>query len=115
MLLNLRSWTALKAVSSKSLNYFRKGDFRLFRNSCFQKSFNTYILCYRRHFPISPLVFDVFVFQTGEKLYELRGHTHKITAIAPLSSSDGTEEKTDLIITASADRTVIVSFGLERI
>ncbi|NXP63390.1 WDR41 protein, partial [Chloropsis cyanopogon] len=52
--------------------------------------------------------------QTGEKLYELHGHTHKITAIAPFSSSDVTEEKTDLIITASADRTVIVSFDLER-
>ncbi|NXC87724.1 WDR41 protein, partial [Cercotrichas coryphoeus] len=46
--------------------------------------------------------------QTGEKLFELHGHTHKITAIAPFSSSDVTEEKTDLIITASADRTVIV-------
>ncbi|XP_077646342.1 WD repeat-containing protein 41 isoform X2 [Lonchura striata] len=46
--------------------------------------------------------------QTGEKLYELHGHTHKITAIAPFSSSDVTEEKTDFIITASADRTVIV-------
>lgn len=54
-----------------------------------------------------------FVFQTGEKLYELHGHTHKITAIAPFSSSDVTEEETDLIITASADRTVIVSFDLE--
>ncbi|RMC16455.1 hypothetical protein DUI87_06785 [Hirundo rustica rustica] len=45
--------------------------------------------------------------QTGEKLYELHGHTHKITAIAPFSSSDVTEGKTDLIITASADKTVI--------
>ncbi|XP_053824868.1 WD repeat-containing protein 41 isoform X2 [Vidua chalybeata] len=46
--------------------------------------------------------------QTGEKLYELHGHTHKITAIASFSSSNVTEEKTDVIITASADRTVIV-------
>ncbi|XP_074877271.1 WD repeat-containing protein 41 isoform X1 [Buteo buteo] len=46
--------------------------------------------------------------QTGEKLFELRGHTHKITAIAPFSSSDASEEKKHLILTASADRTVIV-------
>ncbi|XP_032530605.1 WD repeat-containing protein 41 isoform X2 [Chiroxiphia lanceolata] len=46
--------------------------------------------------------------QTGEKLFELHGHTHKITAIAPFSSSDAFEEKRHLIITASADRTVIV-------
>ncbi|XP_071281346.1 WD repeat-containing protein 41 isoform X1 [Agelaius tricolor] len=46
--------------------------------------------------------------QTGEKLHELHGHTHKITAIAPFSSSDVAEEKTNLIVTASADRTVIV-------
>ncbi|KAM6991621.1 WD repeat-containing protein 41 isoform 2-T2 [Passerculus sandwichensis] len=46
--------------------------------------------------------------ETGEKLHELHGHTHKITAIAPFSSSDAAEEKTNLIITASADRTVIV-------
>ncbi|NWR48882.1 WDR41 protein, partial [Regulus satrapa] len=46
--------------------------------------------------------------QTGEKLHEFHGHTHKITAVASFSSSDVTEEKTDFIITASADRTVIV-------
>ncbi|NWR23080.1 WDR41 protein, partial [Emberiza fucata] len=46
--------------------------------------------------------------QTGEKLHELHGHTHKITAMAPFSSSDVAEEKTNLIITASADRTVII-------
>ncbi|XP_074992410.1 WD repeat-containing protein 41 isoform X2 [Calonectris borealis] len=46
--------------------------------------------------------------QTGEKLFELHGHTHKITAIAPFSSSDASEEKKHLILTASADRTVIV-------
>ncbi|XP_055554399.1 WD repeat-containing protein 41 isoform X2 [Falco biarmicus] len=46
--------------------------------------------------------------QTGEKLFELRGHTHKITAIAPFSSPDASEEKKNLILTASADRTVII-------
>ncbi|XP_054034421.1 WD repeat-containing protein 41 isoform X1 [Dryobates pubescens] len=46
--------------------------------------------------------------QTGERLLELHGHTHKITAIAPFSSSDASEEKKHLIITASADRTVII-------
>ncbi|XP_061875550.1 WD repeat-containing protein 41 isoform X4 [Colius striatus] len=46
--------------------------------------------------------------QTGEKLFELHGHTHKITAIAPFSSSDASEENKHLILTASADRTVIV-------
>uniref|UniRef100_A0A8C6NGP7 Uncharacterized protein n=1 Tax=Melopsittacus undulatus TaxID=13146 RepID=A0A8C6NGP7_MELUD len=46
--------------------------------------------------------------QTGEKLFELHGHTHKITAIAPFPSSDSSEEKNPLILTASADRTVIV-------
>lgn len=66
-------------------------------------------------FQILPLVFHVFIFQTGEKLFELRGHTHKITAIAPFSSSDASEEKKHLILTASADRTVIVSLALERI
>uniref|UniRef100_A0A8C3JDA1 WD repeat domain 41 n=1 Tax=Calidris pygmaea TaxID=425635 RepID=A0A8C3JDA1_9CHAR len=45
---------------------------------------------------------------TGEKLFELHGHTHKITAIAPFSSSDASQEKKHLILTASADRTVIV-------
>ncbi|KAI1240041.1 WD repeat-containing protein 41, partial [Lamprotornis superbus] len=53
--------------------------------------------------------------QTGEKLHELHGHTHKITAIAPFSSSDVTEEKADLIITASADRTVICLTVLQRL
>uniref|UniRef100_U3IJ81 WD repeat domain 41 n=1 Tax=Anas platyrhynchos platyrhynchos TaxID=8840 RepID=U3IJ81_ANAPP len=46
--------------------------------------------------------------QTGEKLFELHGHTQKITAIAPFSSSDASEEKSNLILTASADKTVIV-------
>uniref|UniRef100_A0A8C9F3A1 WD repeat domain 41 n=1 Tax=Pavo cristatus TaxID=9049 RepID=A0A8C9F3A1_PAVCR len=46
--------------------------------------------------------------QTGEKLFELHGHTHKITAIAPFFSSDASEENSHLILTASADRAVIV-------
>ncbi|XP_039398770.1 WD repeat-containing protein 41 [Mauremys reevesii] len=46
--------------------------------------------------------------QTGEKLFELHGHTHKITAIAAFPSSGACEEKNHLILTASADRTVIV-------
>ncbi|XP_074808795.1 WD repeat-containing protein 41 isoform X2 [Natator depressus] len=45
--------------------------------------------------------------QTGEKLFELHGHTHKITAIAAFPSSGAYEEKNHLILTASADRTVI--------
>ncbi|XP_028941452.1 WD repeat-containing protein 41, partial [Antrostomus carolinensis] len=55
-----------------------------------------------------PWFSHVFIFQTGEKLFELHGHTHKITAITPFSSSDASEEKKHLILTASADRTVIV-------
>lgn len=66
-------------------------------------------------FQILHLVFCVFIFQTGEKLFELHGHTQKITAIAPFSSPDASEEKKHLILTASADRTVIVSLDLERI
>ncbi|XP_052526163.1 WD repeat-containing protein 41 isoform X2 [Tympanuchus pallidicinctus] len=50
--------------------------------------------------------------QTGEKLFELHGHTHKITAIAPFFSSDASEENSHLILTASADRTVISGLGL---
>uniref|UniRef100_A0A8C8RSH5 WD repeat-containing protein 41 n=1 Tax=Pelusios castaneus TaxID=367368 RepID=A0A8C8RSH5_9SAUR len=46
--------------------------------------------------------------QTGEKLFELHGHMQKITAIAAFPSSDACEEKNNLILTASADRTVIV-------
>ncbi|KAM9367486.1 WD repeat-containing protein 41 [Phaethornis superciliosus] len=46
--------------------------------------------------------------QTGEKLFELRGHAHKITAMASFSSSDDSGEKTHFILTASADKTVIV-------
>ncbi|XP_025894368.1 WD repeat-containing protein 41 isoform X1 [Nothoprocta perdicaria] len=45
--------------------------------------------------------------QTGEKLFELHGHTHKITAIAPFFSSDAFGENEQLMLTASADRTVI--------
>lgn len=53
------------------------------------------------------------VFQTGEKLLELNGHTQKITAIITFPSLEECEEKNQLILTASADRTVIVSFSLE--
>ncbi|XP_017751028.1 PREDICTED: WD repeat-containing protein 41 isoform X6 [Rhinopithecus bieti] len=46
--------------------------------------------------------------QTGEKLLELNGHTQKITAIITFPSLESCEEKNQLILTASADRTVIV-------
>ncbi|PNJ60689.1 WDR41 isoform 24, partial [Pongo abelii] len=49
--------------------------------------------------------------QTGEKLLELNGHTQKITAIITFSSLGSCEEKNQLILTASADRTVIVWDG----
>ncbi|XP_058585053.1 WD repeat-containing protein 41 isoform X5 [Neofelis nebulosa] len=45
--------------------------------------------------------------QTGEKLLELNGHTQKITAIITFPSLEVCEEKNQLILTASADRTVI--------
>nr|KAF6356407.1 WD repeat domain 41 [Myotis myotis] len=51
--------------------------------------------------------------QTGEKLLELNGHTQKITAIITFPSLEACEEKNQLILTASADRTVIISFSLE--
>ena len=53
------------------------------------------------------------IFQTGEKLLELNGHTQKITAIITLPCLETCEEKNQLILTASADRTVIVSLNLE--
>ncbi|TKC35660.1 hypothetical protein EI555_012086, partial [Monodon monoceros] len=43
--------------------------------------------------------------QTGEKLLELNGHTQKITAIITFPSLEACEEKNQLILTASADRT----------
>ncbi|XP_038621541.1 WD repeat-containing protein 41 [Tachyglossus aculeatus] len=46
--------------------------------------------------------------QTGEKLFELHGHSQKITAITTFPSLDTCEEKGQLILTASADRTVII-------
>ncbi|XP_029797079.1 WD repeat-containing protein 41 [Suricata suricatta] len=46
--------------------------------------------------------------QTGEKLLELNGHTQKITAIITFPSLEDFEEKNQLLLTASADRTVIV-------
>lgn len=53
------------------------------------------------------------IFQTGEKLLELNGHTQKITAIITLPCLETCEEKNQLILTASADRTVIISLNLE--
>lgn len=55
----------------------------------------------------------LLVFQTGEKLLELNGHTQKITALITFPSSEACEEKNQLILTASADRTVIISLNLE--
>lgn len=78
-------------------------------------TFITTVVCYSKHFPNFTLIFHVFIFQSGEKLFELHGHTQKITAIAPFPSSDASEEKNHLILTASADRTVIVSLYLEKI
>lgn len=99
------------------MNYFRKGHLRArlleivyFRSHLVLISYATAGI-----FQILPLVFCVFIFQTGEKLLELHGHSHKITAIASFSSSDASEEKNHFILTASADRTVIVSFDLDRI
>uniref|UniRef100_A0A8C9AL76 WD repeat-containing protein 41 n=1 Tax=Prolemur simus TaxID=1328070 RepID=A0A8C9AL76_PROSS len=46
--------------------------------------------------------------ETGEKLLELNGHTQKITAIITFTSLESCEEKNQLILTASADKTVIV-------
>ncbi|KAK2490362.1 hypothetical protein MC885_015528 [Smutsia gigantea] len=43
--------------------------------------------------------------QTGEKLLELSGHTQKITAMTTFPSLEACEEKKQLILTASADRT----------
>lgn len=53
------------------------------------------------------------IFQTGEKLLELNGHTQKITAITTFPSLEACEEKNQLILTASADKTVIISLNLE--
>nr|XP_048311913.1 WD repeat-containing protein 41 [Myodes glareolus] len=44
--------------------------------------------------------------QTGEKLLDLRGHTQKITAITAFPPLDSCEQGHQLILTASADRTV---------
>ncbi|XP_031216445.1 WD repeat-containing protein 41 isoform X2 [Mastomys coucha] len=44
--------------------------------------------------------------QTGEKLLELRGHTQKITAVIAFPSQDPCEASSQLLLTASADRTV---------
>ncbi|XP_027460396.1 WD repeat-containing protein 41 isoform X2 [Zalophus californianus] len=46
--------------------------------------------------------------QTGEKLLELNGHSQKITALITFPSLEACEEKNQLILTTSADRTVIL-------
>ncbi|KAM9329273.1 WD repeat-containing protein 41 [Gastrophryne carolinensis] len=51
----------------------------------------------------SVILWDI---QTGELLYEFHGHSQKITAIAVFPASQ-TSERTDLIVTASSDKTVI--------
>uniref|UniRef100_A0A2K5PN02 Uncharacterized protein n=1 Tax=Cebus imitator TaxID=2715852 RepID=A0A2K5PN02_CEBIM len=56
---------------------------------------------------VSAGIIVVWNAQTGEKLLELNGHTQKITAIISFPSLESCEEK-QLILTASADRTVIV-------
>ncbi|EDM10085.1 WD repeat domain 41 (predicted), isoform CRA_b [Rattus norvegicus] len=45
--------------------------------------------------------------QTGEKLLELRGHTQKITAVITFLPLDSCEASSQLLLTASADRTVV--------
>ncbi|XP_044132033.1 WD repeat-containing protein 41 [Bufo gargarizans] len=52
----------------------------------------------------SVIVWDV---QTGEVLFELHGHTQKITAIIVFPSNEMHSERVDLMLTASSDRTVI--------
>ncbi|KAM4706429.1 WD repeat-containing protein 41 [Discoglossus pictus] len=49
-------------------------------------------------------VWDV---QTGEIVFELLGHTQKITAMVVFRAPEIFEEKIDLILTASSDKTVI--------
>lgn len=55
----------------------------------------------------------LLIFQTGEKLLELNGHTQKITALITFPCLESCEEKSQLILTASADKTVIISLNLE--
>ncbi|XP_069483530.1 WD repeat-containing protein 41 [Ambystoma mexicanum] len=45
--------------------------------------------------------------QTGDKLLELHGHTQQITAITVLPSSEISQDRNHLILTASSDKTVI--------
>ncbi|KAM5192993.1 WD repeat-containing protein 41 [Mantella aurantiaca] len=52
----------------------------------------------------SIMVWDV---QTGEVLFEFRGHTQKITAIAVFPASETYHMKANLILTASSDKSVI--------
>ncbi|KAG8598649.1 hypothetical protein GDO81_002688 [Engystomops pustulosus] len=52
----------------------------------------------------SVIVWDV---QTGEVVFELHGHTQKITAIVVFPNNEANGERTDLMLTASSDKTVI--------
>lgn len=76
---------------------------------------HSYSYCYLRLFKLErvSLLTFLLVFQTGEKLLELRGHTQKITAVIAFPSLDSCEVDSQLILTASADRTVGISLPLE--
>ncbi|XP_075694775.1 WD repeat-containing protein 41 [Rhinoderma darwinii] len=52
----------------------------------------------------SIIVWDV---QTGDVIFELHGHTQKITAIVVFPSNETHRERVDLMLTASSDRTAI--------
>lgn len=101
-------------VRSETTSGFRNWDFRLLEIFAFKNSLVPVSRVMVGLIQVLPLIFPVFIFQTGEKLFELHGHAHKITAIAPFFSSDASEENSHLILTASADRAVIVSLDLER-
>ncbi|MEE6458519.1 hypothetical protein FKM82_000321 [Ascaphus truei] len=45
--------------------------------------------------------------QAGEIIFELHGHTQKVTAITVLKAPESAKEKNDLILTASSDKSVI--------
>lgn len=76
---------------------------------------HSYSCCCLRPFPLErvSLLTLLLVLQTGEKLLELRGHTQKLTAIIAFPPLDSCEEGSQLILTASADRTVCISLPRE--
>lgn len=81
----------------------------------FQSHFNECRLVHCRlffHSFLAHLLHYLFVFQTGEKLFELHAHNQKITALAAFPLSEACDEKCHMILTAGADRTVVVSFCL---